>query len=364
MFRDHDNSDEMKRFLDRVVNPINLGCRAEGRFKVRRMKGNVILQEVEAVEESGWSKNLLVNTWFNDKLGNAPGVRWFTGFVCGAGTNTPAVTDVAMQSYLGGGNSLQSATRTIVANVAPRHMKIVLRYRGNEGAVVGNVSEVGLYWSSVSTNTAPSNSVSLVNRARIVDELGNPTSITVLSDEFLEVVYEVRFYAMEGLTGTLTINMPGGPQNFNYEIRPVSMNHTGSWSNSVGQVSGNGVGAYISGWPIVAGSNYSHSYVTGQTTFGDPESAVVPAGFVNTNVFTTRVAAAYVPNSRTRLFTCRLPLNNGNIASPGIRSINIGLAGQGDYDSWCMHQMLLSGPFQKVAGQIFDLPINVAMGNL
>ncbi|HEY8354778.1 MAG TPA: hypothetical protein VIK69_07175, partial [Methylophilaceae bacterium] len=104
-------------------------------------------------------------------------------------------------------------------------------------------------------------------------------------------------------------------------------------------------------------------HVTDQTTFDDPSSSSPPAGRSASNNFTSRVDAPYVPGSKERLQTIRLPLNNGNIAAPGIRSINLALSHTANTNSWCVHQMLLDGPFLKLPTQVFDLPVTVAMDN-
>src|SRR5690606_37976758 len=156
----------------------------------------------------------------------------------------------------------------------------------------------------------PNNSTPIFNRARVVDEMGNPTTITVLSDEFLEVIYEITLYAIDGATGTLTINIDGTPTNFDYEIRPISMNNTQWWGIS-GAVQGSGTSAWVgfntSGLLRADTSGTLRCHVTDQTTFGDPSSSSAPAGYSTSNLFTSRVTAAYVPGSKERLQTIRLP---------------------------------------------------------
>src|SRR5690606_5394247 len=226
------------------------------------------------------------------------------------GTATPQPTDTALQSFLGAGGSIQESWVTRNTTVSPRSITVGVRIRGNEGAIVGNVAEIAL------TRGSPSSSAPIFNRARVVDEMGNPTTITVLSDEFLEVIYEITLYAIDGATGTLTINIDGTPTNFDYEIRPISMNSTSWWGIS-GSVNGSGTNAFVSFNPSgLLGVSGVACHVTGQTTFGDPSSSSDPAGYSPSNIFASRVLAPYVPGSKERLQTIRLPLNNGNIAAP------------------------------------------------
>lgn len=330
-----------KRLFDNIINPVKVGPRVKGRFKLRAMKGDIIMRE------SAWCPNIIVNGAFDYWFQNAGGS--IGGFVAGAGTATPQPTDTALQSFLGGGGSIQESWVTRNTTVSPRSITFGVRIRANEGAVVGNVAEIAL------TRGSPSSSAPIINRARVVDEMGNPTTITVLSDEFLEVIYEITLYAIEGATGTLTINIDGTPTNFDYEIRPISMNSTAWWgiSSSVNFNPSGLLGAATSG---------QVSHVTDQTTFGDPSSSYSPAGYSISNRFTSRLLAPYVPGSKERLQTIRLPLNGGNIAAPGIRSINLTLANSST-TSWCVHQMLLDGPFLKLPTHVFDLPVTVAMDN-
>lgn len=356
MYHNHDDNDDTKRLFDNIINPVNVKQRVKARFKLRAMKGNIIMRE------SAWCPNLIVNGWFNQLFSGPPSLYGICGFIAGAGTAAAAETDNALVSYLGGGNDYQQGWVTTNSTVAPRSMTIGVRYRGAEGAVVGNVSEIAMYWATSGIGPGPTRSI--INRARVVDELGTPTSITVLSDEFLEVIWEFTYFAIDGATGTLTVNVNGTPTNFGYEIRPVSMLSTQSWiAGSVSTFSSNGVRMETSGIPAAGASNMRCN-LANVNTFGDPSGAGLPAGgSTYTNNFTTRVLGAYTLNSKTRLTTVRLPLNNGNFALPGVRTIYLALAGQSDSTPWCTHQMLLDGPIHKTNLQLFDLPINVSMGN-
>lgn len=354
MYLEHDSNDATKRIFDNIINPVSVKQRVKARFKLRAMKGNIIMRE------SAWCPNLIVNGWFNNLFG-VPSLYGICGFLAGAGTAAAAETDTALVSYLGGGNDYQQSWVTTNSTVSPRTMTLGVRYRGAEGAVVGNVSEIAMYWSTSGIGPAPTRSI--INRARVVDELGNPTSVTVLSDEFLEVIWEFTYFAIEGATGVLTINIAGTPTNFNYEIRPVSMKSNNVWIASPSTFSGGGVRMETSGIPTVGASNMRCN-LANVNTFGDPDSAGYPTGGTTfANNFTTRVLGPYTTNSKTRLTTVRLPLNNGNHASPGARTIYLALAGPSDSNPWCTHQMLLDGPVLKSALQLFDLPINVSMGN-
>lgn len=340
----------------KVISPISGRLPMETDYVVRKYRGDIITGEYKA-------KNLLLNGFF-DALLDISTATHINGVVFGAGTATPFETDTALQSYLGGGNSFQAQGVIRNSTVSPLSVTNWVTIRCNEGAVVGNVSELGIYRSTSSSAVPPSSSVDLATRARIVDEMGSPTTIPVGADEFLEVTFYWTVYLMNGVTGTLTINILGTPTNFDYEIRPISMQNTTLVPEFKGGTfpSNTGTRNLTMGF-FASSANIASSVVTGETSFGDPsESSLPPNQNIAANRFTTITQGPYTPGSKQRTFTLRLPLNNGNIASPGIRSFNLETGGP-SASQWFMHQVLLDGPFQKMPGQIFDLPIQVTLGN-
>ena len=131
----HDNmTDAQKRLFDNIINPVKVGPRVKGRFKLRAMKGNIIMRE------SAWCPNIIVNGAFDYWLQNVDTVG-IGGFVAGAGTATPQPTDTALQSFLGAGGSVQESWVTRNTTVSPRSITVGVRIRANEGAIVGN--EIG-----------------------------------------------------------------------------------------------------------------------------------------------------------------------------------------------------------------------------
>lgn len=340
-----------------IVSPISGRLPMATDYVVRKYRGDIITGEYKA-------KNLLLNGFFDALLDMDTNTR-IKGVVFGAGTATPFETDTALQSYLGGGNSFQAQGIIRNSTVPPLSVTNWVTIRCDEGAVVGNVSELGIYRGTGTGAVPPSSSVDLATRARIVDGMGSPTTITVGADEFLEVTFYWTVYLMDGVTGTLTINLLGTPTNFDYEIRPISMQNTSLVAGyGLGSLpSNNGTRDLTMGFLVGSAGNTEYSGVTGETSFGDPSaSAAPPNQNIAANKFTTITQGPYTPGSKQRTFTLRLPLNNGNIASPGIRSFNLE-TGRFPGSLWFMHQVLLDGPFQKMAGQIFDLPIQVTLGN-
>ncbi len=138
---------------------------------------------------------------------------WFPNLILDAGLNRIGSGGFMSYCMVGGSSSAalvgQTALVTPVANtndeltysvgteLGPGYCYIRRTYRFAAGVAAGNLSEVGVGWTGSAC----------FSRALIVDGGGTPTTITVLSDEILDVTYEFRRYwpAGDG-TATLTVN--------------------------------------------------------------------------------------------------------------------------------------------------------------
>lgn len=118
------------------------------------------------------------------------GGNLFTRCMVGTGNQTPDFTDTSLQNQIASSDS-SSVSRG--NNLAEGFAWCRLTFTFSQGAVVGNVSELGIGSDSV-----------LYSRALILDQYGNPTTITLLSDEQLRVTWEHRFYwPTEDVSGEL-----------------------------------------------------------------------------------------------------------------------------------------------------------------
>lgn len=126
-----------------------------------------------------WFENLITNTGL-ERLGTATSIDRCK---VGSGSAAPSVSDTALQAQV-------AETTTVFAQEngaqtsAPYFGWMRTTYRFGMGAAAGNLSEVGVGWG-----------LGLFSRALIKDSGGTPTTITVLSTEFLDVTYELRMYA-------------------------------------------------------------------------------------------------------------------------------------------------------------------------
>ena len=150
-----------------------------GRYKLRVHdgRGNNRL-------ETDWFDNLITDNGLN-LIGETK--DFLANFSVGSGSTAPANTDAALVSEVvttgstqpGEGSYEGTVSRSIDA--VQRKCSIIREYEFGEGVAAGNLSEIGIGWYN--TN--------LFSRALILDGAQSPTTITVLSNEFLTVTYEL-----------------------------------------------------------------------------------------------------------------------------------------------------------------------------
>ena len=147
--------------------------------------------------------NLVTNRGLD---GYGVGVSRLLGYCAlGKGTNAPAPTDVALGQYSVTSSMVNSYAQT--APTAPDYVASgTWRYRFNAGVAVGIFSEIGI--GTNIANPSASNSY-LFSRALIVDEHGQPSSITILENEYLDVYYTLNFHQPINAIETFTFDLFG-----------------------------------------------------------------------------------------------------------------------------------------------------------
>lgn len=159
-----------------------------GRFRLVTSKDAECKQ---VVEDTGFFDNLITNTGMN-RIGevttNSPSsISAFNTlcgrFVVGSGSAEPQFTDTALQ------NPVAFASKDPVldndsSNYERGWYEITVRHQFGQGQAAGNLSEIGIQRTSAA---GP-----LWSRALILDGAGNPTTITVLADDFLTCYYTLR----------------------------------------------------------------------------------------------------------------------------------------------------------------------------
>lgn len=263
-----------------MKNLIELKLRVKGRFTMHAHKvdadGNIV-----STRKLAEFDNLITNGGL-DCLGGAG----YPARACIVGTgNTPeAVTDNTMETPIAV-TSTWSSNAAFTYDGSPNyavHMKETLRF--GTGVAAGNLTEVGMTRgiSSSFTTTTP-----LFSRSLIKDGSGNPITVTVLSDEVLDVTYELIIYPPADVTGTLSMTIEGVATDFTYLIRPASVSSP-NWqispsSNVAFKASKDSFGYNTSGGVSTIGAAALTGYPSGGSN--SAWGGVTPASYTNGNYY-------------------------------------------------------------------------------
>lgn len=235
----------------------------------------------------------------------------------GTGTTPAAFSDTSMGTFKVASASTGPADDTkTAATLSNPYCSTSYVRRFAARAINGNITEVGVGWTNNSVN-------GLWSRELIVDSGGNPITLTVLANEFLDIVYTIRYYI--SITDTLGSFVLNGI-TYNYTLRTsflgsATVNLTAS------------AGAPVTNLFYRAGSTL------GPVT-GGPSGTTVGAAVSTT-------FKSYVSNSYTAECINDIPLAGGNAAG-GITiifltaSVSGGVTGLSQ--TW---QMLLDKPIPK-----------------
>lgn len=245
---------------------INLNLGVKGRYRLIKRKAG------KQTFDSGWFSNLITDQGM-DFL--ATSNQYLFACQVGSSSVAPAFTDVALGSIIAGASSPSAES---VIDTTNRYAISRRTFTFFAGTATGNISEVG-----VGTATTGS---TLFSRALVLDSMGTPTTITVLADEDLVVIYE------------LWIKQPAGDVVASVSGQSVTVR--ASLVNSINTVrgwglSGNGIRFEL---PSSNSTHALHSGAIGLIT-GEP---------VGTPQFATGSSIAndaYVPGSFTRVGTLR-----------------------------------------------------------
>lgn len=168
--------------------------------------------------------------FFNNKIltagRNAMGTQttWLTNCHLGTGSTAPTTSDTQLEVFVVNSSSVQSNTDS--AQASPPYFgwrRKVFRFAVGAGHGGQNLSEVGIGWGS--------SGATLVSRALIIDpNTGAPTTVTPLSDELVDVTYEIRYYPqLNDVLNTVTLD----GVVYDTTTRAALVNGT-AWSDRIG----------------------------------------------------------------------------------------------------------------------------------
>jgi len=292
--------------------PLSIQSEIAGFYKIEKLSVDAFGNAIEASREvlADWFPNIITDQGLN-RIGTA---TWNLACQVGSGTATPLVTDTGLQTFIAGTTTVQSSV--VSAQGSPPYYGAQTRtYRFAAGVAAGNLSEVGIGWLSTGSN--------LFSRARILDGSSNPTTITVLVTEVLDVTYEPRNYVPSvDVTGNFTVT---GVGNIGFTAR--------------------GASATDSLWAPVGVHTYTNAIV-----YAGSIGAVtgIPSGASSAGATVT--SPSYVNNSLERVFNYAFSLSQGNVTG-GISSF---LAIPGN-NSWGQFQFGFGTVISKTSAQTLTL---------
>lgn len=268
------------------MNVVEAKVRLAGRFRLEVRDGETLELTRPPLEFD----NLILNTGLE-----ACGTTNVLGYVQVGTSNTPPhVAQSALVGYVAGAG-WQSWINGPTP-VAPDYVYTVGRYfRFAQGAAAGNLSEIGVGWGASGTT--------LFSRALIIDDEGDPTTITVLPTEVLDVYYYLDVYP--DLTD----------KTFDISIAGVLHSGVIRWANATDWTDAHASVGFFTTW--------STTYVSATVTNG----VLGPVtGAPTTPQQSARSASAilpYVANSRRRDIVFEWGLNTGNLTG-GISAVWLG----------------------------------------
>ncbi|WP_444900521.1 hypothetical protein ACJJIX_19880 [Microbulbifer sp. VAAC004] len=266
-----------------------------GRFKIEAYKRDASGAEIPGSRRvaAPWFSNLILNQGLDGWAVNKDINR-----VChvGAGSSTPAVTDTGLNSPLAYTEDRSSLTNGLDNSGAPFVWERTV-FSFGEGEAAGNLAEIGVGWGT--------NHTDLFSRTLITDAQGNPTSLTVLPDEYLDVTYELRLYIPTvDAVGTVAL----GGIIYDWRARPSNADF-------------HNVGHTTPGWMVTSPRylpSVSINSIAYEGGIGDMYNR--PSGNSDSIHYNTIEVAPYVDGSFEAVWTATYPPDKANFTN-GIRSV-------------------------------------------
>lgn len=254
--------------------PVLTRARVSGWFKL-----DAIRPDGRTRPLTGWFPNIITNGGLN-RIGTV--ADYLAACRVGSGSSTPAATDTNLQSHVAGTSTVFSSNNAAQAS-PPYYASHTRVYRFATGVAAGNLQEIG-----IATQAANASGI-LFSRALILDGSGNPTTITVLSDEVLDCTYQCRLYPPLGdVNGTVNI----GGVDIDYTCRAMAVTDFSFWC-----------------LPAHAGSGGLNS-----ARFGDGAIGTITGSPTGSSALLNAAASAYADGTLTRQTTVTAGLTEANFA--------------------------------------------------
>jgi hypothetical protein len=286
-----------------------------------------------------WKKNLITNGGM-DRLTNGGTGSFYNTLRVGSGSTTPAFTDTALVAHVASvAGATPTYTEAVPTDPAP-YVKAVIVYTFAVGAAAGNLTELGL---APALNLAGN---PLTTRALFQDSGGNPTTITVASDEQLVVTYELRCY-LPATPAVAVLTNPADGVNYTISVLPARIGiNMGFNSMLASGVSMGNIGGTASGQVYYGAAAGSLGGLNG-----------VPTGTSATAVYSAS-EAAYVAGTYYKDISLTFGLTSANYAQIGGFS---GSTASSAYYAPCIWQWTISPKVDKTNVQNLRFTFRMAV---
>lgn len=260
--------------------------------------------------ETDWFDNIILNQGL-DRLGSGSN-QVISYAQVGTGNSTPVATQTALDLPLAGSAQQTSPNGGLTNSGSPSYIQnFTWFFAFAQGAVVGNITEIGISWAA---GTGPT----LFSRALILDNMGSPTSITIVAIDQLTVYYRLKIQPpLTDTTGSVTIG--GTPYNYTGRVAQVGSFSNSVWTFWAAQIARPGSLTWANTVDSSSASTYGAGSVLGAIT-GSPTLASGTSG--------TATAGPYTPGTFSRDDTWNWTIAQGN-ATGGIQAIKLGYSIQG-----------------------------------
>ena len=307
----------------------NMGVVGEFRVVVKRADGSTKI-------DTGYQKNLILNQGLNF-FGGGNGSDMMGYCVIGGGNSQPVYTQNKLDTAITGVSGANFSTKYDYD--AARDGSLYKTNRVRKYSFTGlnnvNVSELGL--ASTYSNAT---TYFLCTRALIKDNNGNPTTITVLNGEILDIYYKLwAVYDTTDKTGTLNLlDGVGGSIAYNWTVRLAKVTDNLSYAPQLGYV----LGSVSDRW----------------TTFNTGDLVAITSSPSGTgNNFHSENFKPYVANSYKRVHEITLTVSQENKA---IRSHTLSTS-MGTYQIR-FGSVANDSPITKTSTQTLTVPVEVSWG--
>ena len=292
--------------------------------------------------------NLITDYGLNRLLNGSSFSSSVAHCVVGTGVTEPSVTNLNITAAHKQASQVSfEATAGPLEDLPALERTITFKYVFNPGVITSTVTEIG----TKDINAALNNNT-LFSHSLIKDTNGNPTTLTVLPDEYLNVYYSLTFkFPDKGTWVSLTKDIGGVPTRI--RMKMINITRTGLTENGLSEMCGfNHVSfhAYNTGAAIMTADEETYvdpgsASVWMLDSFYYAQSITCSRTISSKNgVFTRRARIKFTPQSGGRIFGT-MSLKSSNSSSP-------------------MYVIEATPPIHKTNEQEFNLDLDFSLSRL